>query len=930
MATDPIAIDRSALVGASRSDLIALAKNIAKAKETATKVGPQTDDELHAFIVEKWGINVPRVAVTPGFDAPFDYVADIYFERIESALIVGGRETAKTMNVALINALNAIFKPGYWAISAGAIDEQSRNAYKALMEILRNWGSELVKGASLQSKTEFKNRSLVEVKGGTRSQLNGPHSNSLHRDEIELFDRAAFDEGDNITKSGVTTDGRPIKAVDILTTSRKFAKGLLQELLDECDKAEKAGRKPPHRVYKVGVAETVKRVPNCRGLPENQGKPDAELCDCNQMFKGTWDDGTDRTLEQVCDGRFGRSDGWRPLDPDIKKKFLTNSRFMWEAQQECMRPAGEGLILASFKEAVHVISSYDPNPEYGRIYQSTDFGGGNPHAANWYQHITVPVTVKDFYGDDKVLPAGSLICFAEVYVTEIGNMELAALIVAMEEKYKAIYGPSWEVEERYADVANRAARIDFRNYDPPLRTTWRVTREIEEHITKCQGIVNDKSFYVLKGGEDGSGCPMFIEEAEAWQRDPATGKQIDTFNHCCGPDEMVQIRGGLRRAADLEGQTVEVLTHGGEYRPAKWRSYGERELWEVEFDDESKVLVTDGHEWVVKHPKKKFERVKTTELEGRFVPTQPSIGWEITDIADYVNGVRNGLVYGDGTKFNVLDGRYQYSILRQYGDENCALVEEFFPDEHRGRRPSPHLGEKIETGALDAWLKDLPNENASPDYLRGFVAGYFAADGCVSKQGACTLGTAKEEDIEQLTKIFRSVGVVVTKVRKQTRKRGSGYGNGDFYVFNFTRESFDRTLLLKPGHNERNNKPHKIRHTRKVVAVRPTGIVSEVFCCDEPVTHTFVLGSGVLTGNCMSNFRYAVANIDRKLQIERRKGIGGGAGMAVAVEEPSGAGKLPDSDLPNTGPVSTNYNDDEQPFGIPLHRHGPDNMDKMW
>ena len=611
MATDPIAIDRSALVGASRSDLIALAKNIAKAKETATKVGPQTDDELHAFIVEKWGINVPRVAVTPGFDAPFDYVADIYFERIESALIVGGRETAKTMNVALINALNAIFKPGYWAISAGAIDEQSRNAYKALMEILRNWGSELVKGASLQSKTEFKNRSLVEVKGGTRSQLNGPHSNSLHRDEIELFDRAAFDEGDNITKSGVTTDGRPIKAVDILTTSRKFAKGLLQELLDECDKAEKAGRKPPHRVYKVGVAETVKRVPNCRGLPENQGKPDAELCDCNQMFKGTWDDGTDRTLEQVCDGRFGRSDGWRPLDPDIKKKFLTNSRFMWEAQQECMRPAGEGLILASFKEAVHVISSYDPNPEYGRIYQSTDFGGGNPHAANWYQHITVPVTVKDFYGDDKVLPAGSLICFAEVYVTEIGNMELAALIVAMEEKYKAIYGPSWEVEERYADVANRAARIDFRNYDPPLRTTWRVTREIEEHITKCQGIVNDKSFYVLKGGEDGSGCPMFIDEANSWQRDPATGKQIDTHNHC------------------------------------------------------------------------------------------------------------------------------------------------------------------------------------------------------------------------------------------------------------------------------------------------------------------------------MSNYRYAVANIDRELQIEKRKGIGGST-QAIATEEPSGAGKLPDSDLPNTGPVSTNYNDDEQPFGIPLHRHGPDNMDKMW
>lgn len=529
--SQPLAIDPKALLGASRSDLVALAKNISKAKDSARRVGPQTDDELHAFILEKWGINVARVAVSPGFDAPFDWLADAYFERENAILVVGSRESSKTFGVAILNALNAIFKPGYWAISAGAIEEQSRNAYKALMELLRRWGSEFIKGVPLQSKTELKNGSIIEVKGSTMAQLNGPHSNSLHRDELELFDRAPFDEADNITKSGITSDGREIKALDILTTSRKFAKGLLQEILNDCDEAIKDGRKPSYRVYRVGVAETVKRVPNCRGLAENSGKDDCDLCDCNQFIKGTWDDGSDRTLEQVCDGRFGRSDGWRPLNPDVIKKFTTNSRFMWEAQQECMRPAGEGLILASFKEAVHVISSYEPRPEYGRIYQSSDFGGTNAQAASWYQYLNQPVEVTDFYGDIKTLPQGSLVCFAEVYMSEIGNMQFAALIVAMENRFKAIYGIGWEVEERYADVANRAARIDFKNYDPPLRTVWRVTREIEEHITKCVDIVNSNLFYVLKGSDDGTGCPMFIEEAEAWQRDPNTGKQIDTFNH---------------------------------------------------------------------------------------------------------------------------------------------------------------------------------------------------------------------------------------------------------------------------------------------------------------------------------------------------------------------------------------------------------------
>jgi ribonucleotide reductase alpha subunit/predicted RNA-binding Zn-ribbon protein involved in translation (DUF1610 family) len=38
--------------------------------------------------------------------------------------------------------------------------------------------------------------------------------------------------------------------------------------------------------------------------------------------------------------------------------------------------------------------------------------------------------------------------------------------------------------------------------------------------------------------------------------------------------------------------------------------------------------------------------------------------------------------------------------------------------------------------------------------------------------------------------------------------------------------------------------------TLKIVSVQPTGITEEVFCANEPLTHTFTIEGGILTGNC--------------------------------------------------------------------------------
>lgn len=74
--------------------------------------GPQTDDELHDWIKAELGIDIPRTSVCEGHCAPFDFLADLYFERTEAALGVGNRGGAKTFIVAVLHWLNSRFKPG--------------------------------------------------------------------------------------------------------------------------------------------------------------------------------------------------------------------------------------------------------------------------------------------------------------------------------------------------------------------------------------------------------------------------------------------------------------------------------------------------------------------------------------------------------------------------------------------------------------------------------------------------------------------------------------------------------------------------------------------------------------------------------------------------------------------------------------------------
>lgn len=491
--------------------------------------GPQNDDELHKWLIDELGINIPRESVCDDHDPPFKFLSDLYFERVNAALVMANRGGAKTFIVAVLHWLNSKFKPGCESCTFGATEAQSLRCYAHLKGwIYDDDGQKRGEiAASIMRETTWRNGSKVEVLPGTPQAVNGPHPQKAHADEIELMDETTWSESRNMTISKVLPNGNIIPPQDIATSTRKGPNGRMQFLIDEIESAIRSGYAPPRTLYQWCIKETAAQVKNCQVA--NPMLEEGERCQCDQVRKGIWDDHTPRLLIDICKGDFFRSRGWQPYG-DIVKQFRENDRETFEVQQLCSKPEMQHHYLPTYAEERQGIRNYDADPDNGSIYQTVDWGGTNPHAVNWYQLLDFEIEVEDFFGFTKRLRQGTVVCFDEIYISEIGNDKLADLVVDRESRWRRKWttlGKTWRVEDRFADPQGKAARTDWKDHDPPLPTTWHTTREFDEHVKACKNLFEDDLFAI-----DVQKCPNWSREAKGWRRDPKSLNQVDKDNHC--------------------------------------------------------------------------------------------------------------------------------------------------------------------------------------------------------------------------------------------------------------------------------------------------------------------------------------------------------------------------------------------------------------
>lgn len=369
-----------------------------------------------------------------------------------------------------------------------------------------------------------------------------------------------------------------------------------------------------------------------------------------------------------------------------------------------------------------------------------------------------------------------------------------------------------------------------------------------------------KFYQMLSGFKVTSGGRIYSNAGTEWQG--------TTLMNCIHGDSKIVTSKGTVKANTVANQFIKILTSNGEFKTVKWESYGYQNINKVTFNNGEVIYCTPEHEWLVTKPAGGTEKIITKNLKNRRVPLNGIIDYEYTSNDEYMGGVRNGLVFGDGYVYTDFSNDVKYSALQQFGDSR-HLVLDYFKwlkvTYYKGEYEGIHY-----VNGLDKKLKDVPDNTKSNDYLRGFVAGVIAADGCVTSKGSVVLHTANYDYAVKIKDIAVSVGLPVVSLKlERDISPFDPDKKSELWKLTFVKKYFqnDKKLVIKKSHIEKmNNSPisHSLT-TIKCINVESTDKKEEVFCCNEESTHTFTLGEfGLLTGNCFAGPRgdYDIDSLD--------------------------------------------------------------------
>ncbi len=287
-------------------------------------------DNLHTNIQQRMGYAVARQASPgcPDHIAPFAFLADLYFGRIQRAIGLGPRGGGKTRLVSILEWLIGC-RERTWMFHAGGVEEQAKRAYSYLQEYVALPVFAGMVQESLISETRWWNGSRLEIHAATINQVSGAHPRVKVADEVEMWDPTVLEKFWGMgTGEGVQT---------VLISTRDRAVGLMQTVLDEA----------PHRglkVYQWCIWDVKAPCPECL-------KGGCEL----------WGE---------CQGKHQHTTGHRPRQ-DLVDKFLSVSPETWEAQFLCRRPGRQGLCFPD-------LITEPGDPHHSNVTEAAEFDPALP------------------------------------------------------------------------------------------------------------------------------------------------------------------------------------------------------------------------------------------------------------------------------------------------------------------------------------------------------------------------------------------------------------------------------------------------------------------------------------------------------------------------------------------------------------------------
>lgn len=357
---------------------------------------------------------------------------------------------------------------------------------------------------------------------------------------------------------------------------------------------------------------------------------------------------------------------------------------------------------------------------------------------------------------------------------------------------------------------------------------------------------------------------------------PIIGSAVDIYTtwplqglelRCLAAETRVVTRGGTMAIRELAGRSAQVIDANGQWAEAEFASYGVQQLYKIVIERNRRQQVihaTGNHRWLVESGKwggagspRRIESETTDLRPGDRLSAQYTVNRVARSLPSSI-GVAHGIVFGDGS----LKGRRQNEgYVRLWEQKNIDLLR-FFPEPN----VTKYLDDEVPSVVvydLPGYFKALPSLEENASYLYGWLAGYFAADGTVSKKGECILYSASREHIDFAQTVCHILGIntgIPYEAVHAASKSGTitidephtiwmlpldGHSlTGEFFVMAHHRERWTQRMA-RVGETRR-----RIDQSWRVISVEVTDRVEEVYCARVPTTASFVLEGNLLTGNC--------------------------------------------------------------------------------
>jgi len=335
-------------------------------------------------------------------------------------------------------------------------------------------------------------------------------------------------------------------------------------------------------------------------------------------------------------------------------------------------------------------------------------------------------------------------------------------------------------------------------------------------------------------------CPFHDEKSPSFQVTPARG-----LYYCLAGNTRVLTWDGIRPIRELAGGTHRILGRNANWMSAPFYSFGVQPLTKIRLgrNGQHKVIhATAEHRWfVTDRPNGRTDReVLTNALRPGHRLRAVFPRGQISRTPPSPFGVAHGFTFGDGSRLN-------RGSVANFDPVKDVEVLKYFPNSYVGS-----YGTQLRALHLPGYFKDRPNVDESGSYLYGWLAGYFAADGFVAKDGTLILNSAVREDLLFVRDVCTRLGIGTYGVTEQVREGFPGREPSSLYRIHLVNQDLTEEFFVLSAHRLRFSGTSKAiaRRGWVVETVEPTERMEEVYCAVVQEGHAFVLEDNILTGNC--------------------------------------------------------------------------------